>query len=286
MTPDPWTPLPPPSEQLEQPPLPPPVEPEPEFRSPISKDRSIFQRIGGGIVAAVLALFKFGGLILVGLSKGAFLFSFLIAIGAYALLWGWKFGLGFALLLLVHEMGHVIQLRREGVKATAPIFIPFMGAFVGMKELPKNAYVEAKVGLAGPVLGTLGALAVFAVGVHIDSDLLKALAYFGFFLNLFNLIPVVPLDGGRALSALHPALWFVGLFIVAVLAFHYENPFIFFILVMVAFEVYQRWGNRNDPANRAYNTIPWTQRLVIFATYMALVVVLVWGMHAAYVTHT
>ena len=234
----------------------------------------------------MLALFKFGWLLLAGLGKASFLFSFLIAIGAYALLWGWRFGVGFALLLLVHEMGHVIQLRREGVKASAPIFIPFMGAFVGMKELPKNAYVEAKVGLAGPVLGTLGAFAVYAVGVQIDSDLLKALAYFGFFLNLFNLIPVVPLDGGRALSALHPALWFVGLFIVAVLAFHYENPFIFFILVMVAFEVYQRWEHRNDPESRAYNTIPWVQRLIIFATYMVLVVVLVWGMHAAYVPHT
>ena len=257
------------------------------FRSPISKDRSIFQRIGGGIVAAVLALFKFGGLILVGLSKGAFLFSFLIAIGAYALLWGWKFGLGFALLLLVHEMGHVIQLRREGMKATAPDLHPVHGRVRGDEGAPQATPMSRpRWGWPDRYSGTLGALAVFAVGVHIDSDLLSALAYFGFFLNLFNLIPVVPLDGGRALSALHPALWFVGLFIVAVLAFHYENPFIFFILVMVAFEVYQRWGNRNDPANRAYNTIPWTQRLVIFATYMALVVVLVWGMHAAYVTHT
>ena len=282
MTPDPWTQLPPPVEESE----PPPPPPEPEFQSPISKDRNIFQRVGGGIVAAVLAVFKFGWLLIAGLGKASFLFSFLIAIGAYALLWGWRFGVGFALLLLVHEMGHVIQLRREGVKASAPIFIPFLGAFVGMKELPKNAYVEAKVGLAGPVLGTLGAFAVYAAGVQLDSNLLKALAYFGFFLNLFNLIPVVPLDGGRALSALHPALWFVGLFIVAVLAFHYENPFIFFILVMVAFEVYQRWEHRNDPESRAYNMIPWVQRLTIFVTYMVLVVVLVWGMHAAYVPHT
>jgi hypothetical protein len=216
MTPDPWTPVPPSSDQLDPPA--PPVEPEPEFHSPISKDRNIFQRIGGGIVAAVLALFKFGWLLLAGLGKASFLFSFVIAIGAYALLWGWRFGVGFALLLLVHEMGHVIQLRREGVKASAPIFIPFIG--------------------------------------------------------------------GRALSALHPALWFVGLFIVAVLAFHYENPFIFFILLMVAFEVYQRWERRNDPESRAYNAIPWAQRLIIFTTYMVLVVALVWGMHAAYVQHT
>ena len=80
----------------------------------------------------------------------------LVSIAAYALIWGWKFAVGFVLLLLVHEMGHVIQLRREGIKASAPMFIPFLGAVVAMKEMPKDAAAEARVGLAGPVLGSLG----------------------------------------------------------------------------------------------------------------------------------
>ena len=206
MTPDQPTQLPPPVKESE----PPPPPPEPEGRRPIAKDRNILQRISGRPAAAVLALFKFGWLLIAGLGKASFLFSFLIAIGAYTHLWRWRFALGFTLLILIHEMGHVIQLRREGVKATAPIFIPFLGAVVGMKDLPNNAYVEAKVGLAGPVLGTLGAFAVHAAGVQLDTDLLKALAYTGFLLNLFNLIPVLPLDGGRPPSALHPALWFSG----------------------------------------------------------------------------
>jgi Zn-dependent protease len=279
MSPDQWTPAPPPGEELE----PPQADPDPEFQSPIKKEKGILQRIGGGIVAAVLALFKFGGFLLLGASKAKFVLSFLIFIAGYAWFWGWKFGVGFAILLLVHEMGHVIQLRREGVPASVPIFIPFMGAFVGMKELPKNAWVEAKVGLAGPVLGTVGALVTLGLGAYLDSDLLRALAYTAFFLNLFNLIPVVPLDGGRALNALHPAMWFVGLFIVALLAFHYESPIIFLILAFVVFEVWVRWGHRNDPETRAYNAIPRSQRVAVFAVYMALVVILVVGMDIAHV---
>ena len=140
----------------------------------------------------------------------AFSLTFLVSLAAYTSIWGWRFALGFMLLLMVHEMGHVIQLRREGVPASAPMFIPFLGAFVGMKEMPKNAWAEAKVGLAGPVLGTLGAGVCLAAAVATDSDLLRAVAYTAFFLNLFNLIPVVPLDGGRAAAAFHPAFWFVG----------------------------------------------------------------------------
>src|SRR5947199_7903672 len=90
--------------------------------------------------------------------------SMLVSIGAYALIWGWQFAVGFVLLLFVHEMGHVIQLRREGVPASAPMFIPFLGAFVGMKRLPDDAAAEARVGLAGPVLGTVGALG--ALGLY------------------------------------------------------------------------------------------------------------------------
>ncbi len=275
MTPEQWAPLPPPPAPL-----------EPEQRGPIAKPKNIFQRAGGALVAAVLAALKFGWLIIAGLGKVTFLFSFLVSIWVYALFFGWRFGVGFVLLLLVHEMGHVIQLRREGVKATAPVFIPFMGAFVGMKSLPKNAYVEAKVGLAGPVLGTAGAFVVYGIGEYTNSNFLLALAYFGFFLNLINLIPVVPLDGGRAVSALHPGFWFVGLFMIAILAFHYGNPFFFVILAFVAFEVYHRWGSRNNAAALAYNQISRAQRFIIFGVYMALIVTLVLGMHAAHVSHS
>ena len=104
-----------------------------------------------------------------------------------------------------------IELRRQGVPASAPLFIPFLGAVVGMKQLPDDAWKEARVALAGPILGSLGAAVCWIVGEATGSEFLVALAFVGFFLNLFNLIPIVPLDGGRAAGALHPALWFVGL---------------------------------------------------------------------------
>ena len=113
-------------------------------------------------------------------------------------------------LLLVHEMGHVIQLRREGIKASAPMFIPFLGAVVAAKSLGDNALAEARVGLAGPVLGTLGAALLIPVWQATGDDFWAALAFTGFFLNLFNLLPVVPLDGGRAMAAMAPWMWVVG----------------------------------------------------------------------------
>jgi Zn-dependent protease len=204
--------------------------------------------------------------------------TFAVFVGGYALSFGWGFAVGFALLLLIHEMGHVIQLRREGVRASAPVFIPFLGAMVAMKDMPRNAYVEAKVGLAGPILGTAASFVVLAVAAHTDSDLLRAVAYTGFFLNLFNLIPVVPLDGGRAVGALSPVMWFGGAFVVALLAFRYRSPIMFAILALVAYEVYVRWNNRSSAANVAYNAIRRSQRVAVFVTYIGLVLVLVWGL--------
>ncbi|HEU0193485.1 MAG TPA: site-2 protease family protein [Gaiellales bacterium] len=258
--------------------------PETEYRSPVQPERSLLRRIGGSIVAAALAVVKFGGLILTGLFKFKFALSFLITAGIYALFFGWEFGVGLVLLLLVHEMGHVIQLRREGLAASAPMFIPFMGAMVAMRDMPKDAWTEAKVGLAGPILGSVGALAVLLWAEEVDSNMLRALAYVGFLLNLFNLVPVVPLDGGRAVAALHPVFWFVGLFLVALLAFHYQSPFFFIVLVFVAFEVYRRWEGRNHPAARAYHDISWAHRVIVFTVYISLVLALVVGMHYAFVT--
>ena len=106
------------------------------------------------------------------------------------------------LLIFVHELGHVLELRRQGVPASAPLFIPFLGAVVGMRELPDDAWKEAQVALAGPILGSVGAAVFWVAAEATGSELLLALAFVGFFLNLFNLIPIVPLDGGRAAAAL------------------------------------------------------------------------------------
>jgi Zn-dependent protease len=281
MTSDGWQPIGSTWEPAEHPPEHPP---EPEFQSPVHRERGILQRIGGAIVAAALAVVKFGSLIFGVLFKFKFALSFLISAGAYTLVWGWRFGVGFVVLLLIHEMGHVIQLRREGVPASAPMFIPFLGAVVAMRGLPENAYVEAKVGLAGPVLGSVGAFGTLLLAEQTNSDLLRALAYTGCLLNLFNLVPVVPLDGGRAAAALHPAFWAVGLVILAGLAVIWRSPFIIIVLLFVGYEVYRRWQGRGALQSQAYHAVTSGQRLTVFAVYMGLVVALVAGMHAAHVT--
>src|SRR3954454_20861440 len=134
----------------------------------------------------------------------------LVSVAAYSLIWGWTFALGFVLLLLVHEMGHVIQFRREGVEASAPMFIPFLGAVVTATSMGDDAAAEARVGLAGPVLGSLATLIPLGIWIATGDEFWQALAYIGFFINLFNLLPVLPLDGGRAMAALWPWMWIVG----------------------------------------------------------------------------
>jgi Zn-dependent protease len=122
-------------------------------------------------------------------------FAIFVAFGGYALIWGWKFGLGVVLLIFVHEMGHYLEAARERLSPAWPVFIPFIGAYV--KHTGGNPWQTARVALAGPILGGVGALGCFAFAVASDSDLFYALAYFGFFLNLLNLIPISILDGGH-----------------------------------------------------------------------------------------
>ena len=137
--------------------------------------------------------------------------SMVVSVGAYTLLWGWRFAALFVALLFVHELGHAIALRREGIPTSPILFVPFLGAVIGMRGLPRNAWIEAKVGLAGPLLGSAGAAGVLVLAHATNSRLLEAVAFTGFFLNLFNLLPVVPLDGGRAAAALHPLVWLAGI---------------------------------------------------------------------------
>ncbi|MBI5106638.1 MAG: site-2 protease family protein [Solirubrobacterales bacterium] len=238
------------------------------------------------MAVGLFALVKYGKALLLLLPKAKVLTtagSALVSVAAYALFWGWRFAAIFVVLIFIHEMGHVLQLRREGIKATAPMFIPFLGAVVGMKELPPDAAAEARVGLAGPVLGALGAAALLPVYWATGSELWLNLAYVGFFLNLFNLLPVTPLDGGRAMSALAPWMWFAGLFVLVLLLFVAPNPILLLIGLVAAFDVYRRWKGRNEPGAKAYYAVTRRQRALIGATYLVLLVGLVAGMDLTYV---
>jgi Zn-dependent protease len=202
----------------------------------------------------------------------------LVSIAAYALIWGWQFAVGFVLLLLVHEMGHVIQLRREGIEASAPMFIPFLGAVVAAKSLGDDAAAEARVGLAGPILGTLGTLVPLGIWLATGEEFWQALTYVGFFLNLINLLPVLPLDGGRAMAALSPWVWLVGFAALVALTFAFPNPVMLLVLVFGGLETWHRWKRRNTPEARAYYAIPARTRALVAVVYLGLAALLAVGM--------
>jgi Zn-dependent protease len=291
-SPDPYTPS---ADDLR-----PPPEPErSRDRDPApdafgEQRRPWWKRLGGGIVALGVLIANFAAKL-----KGVLLLlpklkllttsgSMLVSIAAYSLIWGWRFALGFVVLLFVHEMGHVIQLRREGVEASAPVFIPFLGAAVWAKSLGGNALAEARVGLAGPVLGSLGAAACIPIAAATGSDFWTALAFTGFFLNLFNLLPVVPLDGGRAMAAMSPWMWALGLLAVLVLAFTYPNPIIVLIAVFAVMETWRRWRSlrSGDESVRSYYRVPPRYRILVGAVYVGLIVLLVLGMDATHLART
>jgi Zn-dependent protease len=173
------------------------VEPYPEYRDyePIqprggfSVFRDFLRKLWAPIVAVVGILAKFG---FVGLKFA----SIFIAVGGYALLWGWRFGIGFVALIFIHEMGHFFEARRQGLHASWPTFIPFLGAYVTIHGKNLNPWRNAQISLAGPLVGGIGATVFWAVGERTGSQLLQALGYVGYLLNLFNLLPIGFLDGG------------------------------------------------------------------------------------------
>ena len=243
--------------------------------------RERLKRFGGPIAAGLILVATKLKAILLLLPKLKILTTsatMLVSIAAYALLWGWKFAIGFVLLLLVHEMGHVIQLRREGIPASAPMFIPFLGAVVAAKSMGDDAAAEARVGLAGPILGSLATLVPLAVWLATGEEFWQALAYVGFFINLFNLLPVLPLDGGRAMAALSPWVWFVGFAGLIALTFAFPNPILPLIVLLGGLETWRRWQERKSPESRAYYDVPLHSRLLVAATYLALAGLLAFGM--------
>jgi len=249
--------------------------PQPTYEPP--KPQSVWgvlKRFLAPLAALGLLLVKFKGLALL-LLKVKFLgtaLTMLLSIGVYALLFPIWFAVGIVVLIWVHEMGHVLQLRREGIPASAPMFIPLLGAFVAMKQMPKNALAEARVGLAGPVLGTLGGFATLGLYAATQEPVFLGLAYFNSIINLFNLAPLLPLDGGRAVGAMSLGFQVAGL--VVMVALFFVAPIMAFIALLGLPELWNRWKNRNTSEGRAYYDIPWRNRIAVGAVYLGLIVVL------------
>ncbi len=152
--------------------------------------------------AILVFLLSKGKLLLAGLTKSGTLFSMVLAFGVYWTIFGWPFALGLVVSIYVHEMGHVAALRHYGIAASAPMFIPGLGAFVRLKQYPANPREDARVGLAGPIWGLGAALAAYAIFRWTAEPIWAAIARFGAWINLFNLLPVWQLDGGRGFKAL------------------------------------------------------------------------------------
>ena len=253
--------------------------------------RSRLKRASGSALAALVAVLAKLKAILLFLPKLKLLTTagtMLVSIAAYAVLWGPAFALGFVLLLLVHELGHVIALRRAGIKASAPMFIPFLGAVITSRSLGDDALTEAKVGLGGPILGSLGAAACVILYQATGDDLLRALAFTGFFLNLFNLLPVVPLDGGRAMAAMAPWMWIAGFIALIPLAIYLANPILLIILLFAGLETFKRLRQRRSggAAQQAYYRVKPVDRLLVAGVYLSLIALLVVGMHATNLPRT
>jgi Zn-dependent protease len=265
--------------------------PEPPTAEELDKQRqrSLLQKLGGLLIplAVLASKAKFLFLAVIKVKALTTLGTMFISIAAYTLVFGWPFAVGLVLLLFVHEMGHVIQLRREGVEASAPVFIPFLGAMISAKSLGKDAVAEARVGLAGPILGTIGTLIPLAIYLATDSDLWRAIAYVGFFINLINLLPVLPLDGGRAMAVLGPKVWIAGILITVAATVVFLGPFmLLFVLFLGGPELYHRFKNRNSEESQAFHAVPTGTKVAVAAVYLGLAAVLIAGVAETYVART
>jgi len=214
------------------------------------------------LLLSLLALGKLGKV----LTTGG---SMIISVFAYALLYGWKYAVGFVLLLFCHEMGHFWAARARGLDVGAPTFIPFVGAWIQLKEQPMDAETEAYVGIAGPMLGSAAAFACYLVATATGSSLWLAISYAGFMLNLFNLIPLSPLDGGRIVGVVSPRIWLIGMPMLVALFCWKPNPLLVLIAILAAPQVWRVFKNRHLENPEYYRVAP-AVRYSYAAYYLAL----------------
>lgn len=201
--------------------------------------------------------------------------TMLVSLVAYSWIFGWQYAAGFIGLIFVHEMGHYIAARQCGLDVGAPMFIPFIGAYIELKQRPHDAETEAYVAIAGPIVGAIGAFGVYFYARETDSRLWLAVAYSGFFLNFFNLLPVSPLDGGRITAIISPRVWLIGAPIMLALLFYSPSPALILICLIAFPQVMAAWRfDKNAPENAAYYNTPDYVKLEYAGMYLGLAALL------------
>jgi Zn-dependent protease len=200
--------------------------------------------------------------------------TMLISVVAYAFVFGPWYAVGVVALLFAHEMGHFVSARRLGLDVGAPTFIPFVGAWVELKDAPLSVAQEARIAFAGPFVGTAAALAVLFAGLGADSRLLIAIAYAGLVLNLFNLVPVTPFDGGRIVAILSPKIWLLGAPILVGIFLWIPSPMFLLVLVLLAPTVWRgikaAWRGEVPEDNPRYYEASRADRLRYAGNYLLL----------------
>ncbi|HTD06535.1 site-2 protease family protein [Undibacterium sp.] len=199
--------------------------------------------------------------------------SMIISVIAYSWLFGWPYAVGFVLLMFFHEMGHYVAARQRGLNVGAPTFIPFVGAWVQLKDLPHDVETEAYIGFAGPITGTLAAIACYWYARTNDSSLVMAIAYSGFMLNLFNLIPISPLDGGRITAIISPKVWLAGVPLLIGMFLYRPSPMLILIAIMAYPQLKMAFSKDAGVSGQpqGYYDVPTNTRINYGVLYLGLV---------------
>jgi Zn-dependent protease len=240
--------------------------------------KTLLQNIGGWIVAVFIAIAKFKFFFFGALKTSL---SMLVMIWTYSWLFGWPFAAGLVFLIFVHEMGHVIAAKWLGLPVSAPLFIPFVGAAILLKQNPRDAWTEALMAYGGPLAGCIGSWLCWAVALQLQASWIMAVASVSFVINLFNMIPVPPLDGGRICAAVSPWFWLIGLLLLAaaVVYFHALNSIVIIVIILIVAypRIKQTLFGRPSPEMQAYYQVAPAKRLLMATLYLGLIAVLLLG---------
>ncbi|MCK6498439.1 MAG: site-2 protease family protein [Nitrospira sp.] len=196
--------------------------------------------------------------------------TMLLSMVAYSFVFGWWYAVGFVLLILFHELGHYAAAKQRNLDVGAPTFIPFVGAWIQLKEQPMDVETEAYVGIAVPATGPVAAVACYYAAEYTDSPLLLALAYAGFMINLFNLIPLSPLDGGRITAIISPKVWWLGVPILIGLFIVNHSPMLLLVAIMAIPHVMATFRGGPSGLPERYYEVPMGTRVSYGLYYLGL----------------